>query len=632
MRAPDPEPKRQKFRERLKLPQRPRSSTTFGFVIVPTVNVFIQIILAVILCEAFQRDSYDGALLAQGQFMAGMISSSSIAIVTLTFSLTVLSIQIAAQTYSPRLLDDFLKDPMSKIAIAVNMGAFAYCYTLSYYLFLDDEDDSIGNHMTGRMRRQKSTPYVAIHVLSVQALVVTIAFILFIHSFVNGFRLESILNKAVDSCIVAAQTIERRNAKPGVSSSSKRPVHENIPANAFKVMSDDNGYVADFCFHRILEEAFKVDICIKYQTQIGDFVAEGTVLAYVWDAHQKGNKSPLSERISGSRLAGSRDHEVEEKLGRIIAKGVIIRPIRSGNLDVTLGIQQLSDVASKALSAAVNDPFTAIQALDSLSVLFGQLAKMDLGHHCAIDDDVNGNIATGFVRISAPRRSFAYLLSIVDCIRFYGCSDLAVCYRLLRFYGDLGSILTRLGREDRLPVVFAQLEQCLIFCKKYFDEDSREFQSIMDFYLRSLDLMAVSNHFVLNEHTNVEEKELNKMETTYEKPSSSFFRSMMPLKHMETFHDSSVHDFSYRMSGLSGRGINKKNGTLRTLSASFKKSSSSLSVSSSSLQDHQKNSNSNRGLLFNTDRAQSTKTTDQESLLGECSSSSDGEEPSRIFS
>ena len=48
-------------------------------------------------------------LVEQGNRMIGLVSNASISIVTLTFSLTVLSIQIAAQSYSPRLLDDFLK-------------------------------------------------------------------------------------------------------------------------------------------------------------------------------------------------------------------------------------------------------------------------------------------------------------------------------------------------------------------------------------------------------------------------------------------------------------------------------------------------------------------------------------------
>ncbi len=38
--------------------------------------------------------------------------------------------------------------------------------------------------------------------------------------------------------------------------------------------------------------------------------------------------------------------------------------------DAAFGIRQLVDVACKALSPAVNDPYTAVQAVDHLSVIF----------------------------------------------------------------------------------------------------------------------------------------------------------------------------------------------------------------------------------------------------------------------
>ena len=49
--------------------------------------------------------SVDGA-----RALASMLSSTAISVVTLTFSLTVLSLQIAASNYSPRILDEFIKD------------------------------------------------------------------------------------------------------------------------------------------------------------------------------------------------------------------------------------------------------------------------------------------------------------------------------------------------------------------------------------------------------------------------------------------------------------------------------------------------------------------------------------------
>jgi hypothetical protein len=78
-----------------------------SFVMVPMMSMVFNAILATALSQITSSDNPQ--LLDQGLVMIGLVSNASISIVTLTFSLTVLSIQIAAQSYSPRLLDDFLK-------------------------------------------------------------------------------------------------------------------------------------------------------------------------------------------------------------------------------------------------------------------------------------------------------------------------------------------------------------------------------------------------------------------------------------------------------------------------------------------------------------------------------------------
>jgi hypothetical protein len=78
-----------------------------SFVMVPMMSMVFNAILAATLSQITSSDNPE--LLNQGIVMIGLVSNASISIVTLTFSLTVLSIQIAAQSYSPRLLDDFLK-------------------------------------------------------------------------------------------------------------------------------------------------------------------------------------------------------------------------------------------------------------------------------------------------------------------------------------------------------------------------------------------------------------------------------------------------------------------------------------------------------------------------------------------
>jgi uncharacterized membrane protein len=85
--------------------------------------------------------------------------------------------------------------------------------------------------------------------------------------------------------------------------------------------------------------------------------------------------------------------------------------------DPGLGLCQLIDPACKALSPAVNDPYTAIQAIEHLSVLYAALARQPVGPLVAHD-------RSGTITAAVPARPFAELLAIgVGLIRRYGAGE-----------------------------------------------------------------------------------------------------------------------------------------------------------------------------------------------------------------
>ena len=327
---------------------------------------------------------------------------------------------------------------------------------------------------------------------------VLVVFVGFIHFFINGFRQEQILNHAQDACFVAA----RNFADADYDKTTTEADLPSVPRSAYKVSADQSGYVARFRLEQNVTLAEKMDVCVRYNRHIGEFVAEGTVLAHVWDANTHGVSEPLSKRvtdnISDSRYKENRNERediVEEKLGVFVANGIVISKKRSSEMDVTLAIQQLSDTAIRALSPGINDPQTAIQCMDVLAVVLGRLIDMELGLPSARDKE-------GKVRLWGPRRTFSYMLSMLDPIRHYGQGDLAIYRRGIRLCGDLGAILTRRGSLDsRILTVFSQMDQWLKVAKQNFTKQSPELISIQALYNRELENISVS------EFTNVQEFE-----------------------------------------------------------------------------------------------------------------------------
>jgi uncharacterized membrane protein len=108
-----------------------------------------------------------------------------------------------------------------------------------------------------------------------------------------------------------------------------------------------------------------------------------------------------------------------------LASAVQVGFERTQQQDAALGIRQLVDMACTALSPAVNDPYTAVQAIDHLSVIFCALAVRPLG------DDVAADPAGRGVVVVPGRRFGDYLATMCGLIRRYGCAEPTVSLALL---------------------------------------------------------------------------------------------------------------------------------------------------------------------------------------------------------
>jgi uncharacterized membrane protein len=129
-----------------------------------------------------------------------------------------------------------------------------------------------------------------------------------------------------------------------------------------------------------------------------------------------------------------------------VDKGVRLGFERTFEQDPGLGIRQLVDIACKALSPAVNDPYTAVQALQHLSVIFCALAPRRLGDHVA-------QSRTGTTVIVPGWRFSQYLAVACGLIRRYGAREPTVAQAMLRLLGDSAAAV----RDD--PERFSAIEE-----------------------------------------------------------------------------------------------------------------------------------------------------------------------------
>ena len=121
--------------------------------------------------------------------------------------------------------------------------------------------------------------------------------------------------------------------------------------------------------------------------------------------------------------------------------------------DVAFGIRQLIDIASKALSPAINDPYTAVQAIDHLAAVCVDLATQPLGTSTLTDGSGRGSVVV-------PGNTFAdYIFFICGLVGRYGARDVTVLMAMLRLLRTCASVVP--DGSERLSTL-AQAAQRLL--------------------------------------------------------------------------------------------------------------------------------------------------------------------------
>jgi uncharacterized membrane protein len=138
--------------------------------------------------------------------------------------------------------------------------------------------------------------------------------------------------------------------------------------------SSGAGVVIDVDTDALMAVAVERDLLIALVPKVGDFVPLGAPLARLWGS---GDLSDL---------------QAEQWL--------VLAQERTPQKDAAFGFRQLVDIAARALSPGVNDPTTAVEALDRLHDLLRSLVRRAIPSPARVDKD-------GRLRLFLPRPDFA---------------------------------------------------------------------------------------------------------------------------------------------------------------------------------------------------------------------------------
>jgi len=368
----------------------------------PTLGVALAVVLGVALPQldavTVLPDGLTGYLFGRGADAArsvlGTIAGSLITVTALTFSLTVVTLQLASSQFSPRLLRTFTRDRVVHLTLALFLATFTFAVVV------------LRTVRSAASGRAEFVPEMSVTVAVLLTLASVIGLVLFLSHLATTIRVETML--------VTVHT-DAREAALGdhVPRGVTRPALEP-PPDAVVVLARRSGFLLDVEEEGLLAAVCGQESCLRVDRVPGDWVVAGTPLGLAW-------------RLDGEPT----DDDVRRQLQSCVDAGVSVGRERTLHQDMAFGLRQLTDVAVKALSPGINDPTTAVHALGHSAALLCELAGGELGPRRLVDAD-------GRVRVELRRASLDDLVRLaVDQPRRYGASDPDVLARLLALLADL---------------------------------------------------------------------------------------------------------------------------------------------------------------------------------------------------
>ncbi len=318
------------------------------------------------------------------------IAGSLITVTSLTFSLTVVTLQLASSQFSPRVLRTFAADRFVHITLALFMSAFAFALTVLRTVRSSDGADP------------GYVPEISVTVAFVLAIASILGLVLFLAHLTREIRAETMMQRVAD------ETLATLDHNFPVPDKAPRPVPVAGPG-AVRVESAGSGFLTSVDREALLRLAVAEDAVVRVDSQPGDSLVAGVPFATVW---------PLEP---GTALEEESVKRLDEGINAAVSAG----SERTNVQDVAFGFRQLVDVAARALSPGVNDPTTAVHVLGHLSGLLCRVLERAPGSRCLRDgDDV--------VRVVLELPAMADFLDLALAQpRLYGTGDPAVAGRLL---------------------------------------------------------------------------------------------------------------------------------------------------------------------------------------------------------
>jgi uncharacterized membrane protein len=329
------------------------------------------------------------------------IASTMVTVIALVLGLTVVALQLASTQFSPRLLRNFLRDLTNQLTLSSFVATFAY--------------STAGLYTVGVSGGERTSDYPRLAVSGALLLIFVsmIMLVFFVHHLAHSIQVDQVMVGVEQDTLHVIEHSMGAVAAPGALPAR--------PEGAVPMAAPRSGYVQTLHLQALAATAAQHRTVVVLVPMVGEHVVKGAPLAWVWPDQANCSVATAPGQPTLDALRGALSH------------GVRLGFERTAEQDAAFGVRQLADVASKALSPAINDPYTAVQAVDHLSVVLASLAQRTLGPVSVTD-------ASGVPRVHVPARTWEYFVDLgLGQVRRYGHTEPRVVLALFRVARDIAT-------------------------------------------------------------------------------------------------------------------------------------------------------------------------------------------------
>jgi uncharacterized membrane protein len=370
---------------------------TTGYWFLPTVMMLAAASLALLLLYIDRNvvGARVGWLYAGGaegaKTLLSTVAGSVITVAGVVFSITIAALTQASSQFGPRLLRNFMRDTGNQVVLGTFVATFVYCLLVLRTIHGKVQDGV------------EFVPQASVTAAVLLAAASIAVLIYFIHHVSVSLQAPAVVAAVLGDMEGAIARLPDDQVGTGVTAASANGSPPEADATALPIPSAKQGYVQVVDYEGLAEAAEACDLVLHLKYRPGDYVTEGTPLLMACPADRAGDAA-LAARVNSAFICG-RNASTEQ--------------------DVEHALRQMVEVAVRALSPGINDPFTAINCIDALGSAVCRVAQRGLPGPLRYDGH-------GKLRVVTPVTTFD---GVVDTsfnqIRQYGRGSVAVTARLL---------------------------------------------------------------------------------------------------------------------------------------------------------------------------------------------------------